>query len=210
MNSPTRLLPIRHAEVERRYQRVFGGRINMGISPRGHAQAAILADFLQRQTLDAIYASLMQRVHQTLAPLLNNGAPRPVVLADLREVDFGDWTGLNYEQVRQSFGVSASAGLEELERGTIPNAETVATWGARVEPPLRRIIADHTGQTIAVFCHGGTTRMMLAILLELPLSKTEAFELDYASITEVAIGAERTRIELLNFTPWHYHLPSVR
>jgi broad specificity phosphatase PhoE len=201
----TRLLLIRHAEVETRYQHIFGGRIDMEISPRGHLQAGALADFLRPKPLDALYASPMKRVQQTLAPLLINGAPRPVVMPDLREVDFGDWTGLNYEEVRQKSGVSASSWLDQLECGAIPNAESGATCRARIEPCLRQILARHTGQTVAVYCHGGTTRMLLAILLELPLPKTGGFQIDYASVTEVTVGPERTRIELLNFTPWRMH-----
>jgi broad specificity phosphatase PhoE len=206
MNSPTRLLLIRHAEVEVRYQRVFGGRIDMDISPRGHAQASALADFLRHRTLDAIYASPMKRVQQTLAPLLNNGAPRPEIMPDLREVDFGDWTGLNYEQVLEKFGVGANAWLDQLECGAIPSAETGATCRARIEPCLRQIVAAHVGKTVAIYCHGGVTRMMLSTLLDLPWPKTDAFQIDYASVTEVAIGSDRARIELLNFAPWRYQL----
>jgi len=202
MTSSTKLLLIRHAEVEARYQRVFGGRIDMDISPRGHAQAVALADHLRHKPIDAIYASPMKRVQQTLAPLLNNGVPLPVVTTDLREVDFGDWTGLNYVQVWQTFGVSANLWLDQLVSGAIPNAETVPDWRARVESCLRKIVANHKGQAIAIYCHGGVTRMLLAILLELPLPKTGGFQIDYASVTEVVIGLERTRMELLNFTPW--------
>jgi broad specificity phosphatase PhoE len=208
--SSTKLILIRHAEVEERYQRVFGGSIDMDLSPRGHAQAAALADFLRHKPLDALYASPMKRVQQTLVPLLNNGTPRPVVVAGLREADFGDWTGLNYEQVRQKFGVSASDWLDELERGAIPNAESGPICRARIEPCLRQILTRHEGQTVVIYCHGGVTRMMLAILLDLPLPKTGVFQIDYASVTEVTIGPERTRIELLNFTPWrHQSLPTA-
>jgi broad specificity phosphatase PhoE len=203
----TRLLLIRHAEVEVRYQHIFGGRIDMGISPRGNTQALALADFLRHKPLDALYTSPMKRVQLTLAPLLNNGAPQPIVIPDLREVDFGDWTGLNFEQVLKKYGVTASSWLDGLESGTIPNAESGATYRARIEPCLRQILARHTGQTVAVYCHGGTTRMMLAILLELPFPKTGSFQIDYASVTEVSVGPERTRIELLNFTPWR--IPST-
>jgi len=209
MISTTRLILVRHAEVEAQYQGVFGGRIDMGISARGHAQAAVLAKFLSRQKLDALYVSPMKRVQQTLAPLLNNGAPQPNVMPDLREVDFGDWTGLNFEQVLKRYGVTASSWLDGMERGTIPNAETGATHRARVEPCLRQILARHGGQTTAIYCHGGVIRMMLAILLELPLPKTEAFRIDYASVTEVLVGPERTRIDLLNFTPWRHHPVAV-
>jgi broad specificity phosphatase PhoE len=76
--SAARLLLIRHAEIETRYQGIFGGRIDMELSPRGHEQAAALAKYLHRKPLGAIYASPMKRVQQTLAPLLANGAPKPI------------------------------------------------------------------------------------------------------------------------------------
>ena len=44
--------------------------------------------------------------------------------------------------------------------------------------------------------------MMLSILLDLPFPKTDSFQIDYASVTQVSIGPDRTRIELLNFAPW--------
>ncbi len=75
--TPTRLLLARHAEVEVRYHKIFGGKIDMNLSPRGHEQAALLAKFLRTRQLDAVYASPMKRVQQTLAPFLNNGAPCP-------------------------------------------------------------------------------------------------------------------------------------
>ena len=40
---------IRHAEVETRYQKTFGGRIDMNLSPRGREQAEILAKLSARQ-----------------------------------------------------------------------------------------------------------------------------------------------------------------
>ncbi len=44
--------------------------------------------------------------------------------------------------------------------------------------------------------------MMLAILLDLPLPKTNMFEIEYASVTQVALHPHLNEIELLNFTPW--------
>jgi hypothetical protein len=44
--------------------------------------------------------------------------------------------------------------------------------------------------------------MMLAILLELPLPKSNAFDIEYASVTQVALHPHLNAIELLNFTPW--------
>ncbi len=199
---PTRLLLVRHAEVEARYQRIFGGRIDMDLSPNGHQQARILAKFLRPRKPDAIYASPMKRVQQTLAPLLGNGTPAQTMIEGLREVDFGDWTGLNWEQVAEKFNLLTHEWLEHIEQGILPNGESGPQFRARVEPALRQIIENHPGQTVAIFCHGGVVRMILSILLELPLPRTNMFEVEYASITELTLHPEHAEIELLNFAPW--------
>ena len=200
--SPTRLLLLRHGEVEDRFHRVFGGRIDMDLSPRGHQQAAALASYLHAKTIDAIYASPMKRAQQTLAPLAGHCPRPPVVVPEFREVDFGDWTGLGWEQVFERFNARAIDWLHLIEAAAIPNAECGRTFRARVEPGLRRILAAHSGQTVAVVCHGGVVRMMLSILLSLPLPAMTHFEIDYASLTQVDLHPHKTEVQLLNFTPW--------
>ncbi len=198
----THLWLFRHAEVEAAYQGIFGGRIDMELSPRGHEQAAALARYLHSKRFDALYASPMQRVQQTLAPVLRNGMPQPVLVTAFQEVDFGDWTGLSWEQVQSRFGISAFAWLDQLESGGIANAECADTFRARVEPALRDVLARHPGQHVAIACHGGVIRMILAILLDWPLSRVKAFEIEYASITEIACTPSTARLQLVNFTPW--------
>lgn len=203
----TNLYLVRHAEVETPYHRVFGGRLDVGISDRGAQQADVLARWLRRHTLDAIYASPMRRVQATLAPTLATGRPAPVVVEDLREVDFGDWTGLTWAEVEERFGVSAYDWLQVLERRRFPNGESGAELRLRVERVLKAILQSHAGSAVGIFAHGGVIRMLLALLLEIPLSSAERIEVDYGSVTwidvgEVKAGRPRTEVQLLNFTPW--------
>lgn len=201
---PTQLVLIRHGEVEKAYQRVFGGRIDMNLSPRGHEQAGELAKWLARQPLDAAYASPMKRVQQTLAPFAttNDWAGRIVKMDGLREIDFGDWTGLTWDAVQEKFGVSAFQWLTELERGGIANAENTQAYRNRIQPCVQEMLQKHPQKNIAVFCHGGVIRMILSILLNIPLPRMAGFEIDYASATTVAILPHKTEVQFLNFTPW--------
>ena len=201
-SSPTTLLLIRHAEVEERYHGVFGGQIDMELSPRGHEQAAALAKYLHRTKLDAIYASPMKRVQQTLNALTVNGRPKPIIMPDLREVGFGDWTGLSWDEVLDRFGVSAWQWLQQLEAKSIPNAESAQSLRDRVEPCLRQIVREQPGRQVAVVCHGGVIRMLLGILLNEPLPKMGAFQIEYASLTRICLRPEKTELQLVNFTPW--------
>ena len=202
MTSTTRLFLLRHGEVEERYQRVFGGRIDMELSPRGHEQATALAQYLRGRSLHSIYASPMKRVQQTLAPLITDFAGTPTVMSDLREVDFGDWTGLGWDEVHARYNVSAFQWLHRLEEAAIPNAECGRTFRSRVDPCLRKIISNHAGQSVAIFCHGGVIRMCLAILLDWPLPQMAAFEIENASVTRIDLHPHKTEVHMVNFVPW--------
>jgi len=198
----THLFLIRHGEVETGYHRVFGGRIDMNLSPRGLEQARRTAEHLRGHKFDAIFASPMKRAQQTLAPLLEHRRTRPTTLDELREVDFGDWTGLNFLQVRERFGAHAYQWLDYIERGSIPNGENANDLRARIAPCVLRMLSGQEGKSVAVVCHGGVIRVILSVLLDLPLARMACFEVDYASITWVEIQPHRIEVQLLNFTPW--------
>ncbi len=202
MSSATTLYLVRHAEVEAAYQGVFGGTIDMNLSPRGEQQALALAAYLRSFTFDAIFCSPMKRVQQTLAPVLQQPRPTPVILPKLHEVHFGDWQGLNFPQVKARYGYDAHQWLELLAVGKIPNGETLTGYRERVDECLQTILQQSSGKIIGVFCHGGVIRMLLSILLSLPFGEMDRLEIEYASVTTVTIKPERTRLQLMNFTPW--------
>ncbi len=200
--APTTLWLARHAEVEAAYQNVFGGRIDMNLSPRGEIQAKALGAYLKGRHFDAVYASPMRRVQQTLKPLLGNGFPSPVVMHDLREVDFGAWTGLGWSEVEQRFGISAFSWLDQIECDAIPQAEGVSVLRGRIEPCIEKIRKAHAGKTVLIVCHGGVIRVVLSSLLGLTLSQLRGIEVEYASLTQIVCRGPRVCLDLLNFTPW--------
>jgi len=200
--SATRLLLIRHGEVEARYQNKFGGTIDMNLSPNGKRQAKVLADYLRAKTIDAIYASPMKRVQQTLAPTLKQRKMKQTIMPDFYEIDFGNWTGLGWKEVEEQFGFRSFQWLEQIEKHGIPGGESGKDFRRRIEPGLREIIAKHPGENVAVFCHGGVIRMIIAILLKLKLPVTNQLDVEYASVTQMALHPHMNEIELLNFTPW--------
>ena len=202
MQNPTRLYLLRHGEVEARYHRVFGGKIDMELSPLGHDQVKALADYFRRHPPHVMYSSPMKRVQQTLAPLAQWTGLSPVVLPGLREVDFGVWTGLGWEQVYEKYKVSAFDWLKELEAGSIAEAEPTAHFRERVENALQHILAESPNKEVAVVAHGGVIRMLLSLLLDVPFVRTGMFDVEYASITKVKVAGSKREIELLNFCPW--------
>lgn len=196
---------IRHGEVEEKYHKVFGGsRIDMALSPRGLKMGEAAAEWLKDTKLDALYASPMLRVQQTLAPLKAQRGLEPQILPGLREMDFGDWTGNRWDEVQTKFGMSAFDWLEIIESNGLPNGENIESLKARVRESMLQIIHAHPNGKVAVYCHGGIIRVILALLLEVPLAHLAHFNIEYGSISLVELLPDRkhaVEIELLNFQP---------
>lgn len=198
----TRLFLIRHGEVISEYNRVFAGRTDIPLSENGMRQAVALTKYLEKQNITAVYSSPMKRVQQTLLPFINAHPIGPIVTDELIEIDFGDWTGLNFAQVQEKYGVSAYSWLELIQNGNIPRAETYSDLIKRVGPTLDKILLNHNGESIAIFCHGGIIRVILALLLEIPLIVFGKVGIDYASVTRVDINNRGASLRLLNYLPW--------
>jgi broad specificity phosphatase PhoE len=191
--------------VEDGYQRVFAGsRVDMGLSPVGHQQATALAGWFGDRKLDAIFASPMLRVRQTMAPLLARRSAEASLLEGLREVDFGDWTGFRWEEVCERFNLSVPNWLHVLDDPGLPNGESAATLLERVRPCVDEVLGKITSGSAAIFCHGGIVRAILATLLGMRFPQIGHFRIDYGSVTVVELRPEKTRVaevELLNFCP---------
>lgn len=142
----------------------------------------------------------MKRAVQTAAPCRES--TKLLLLNELREVDFGDWTGLHWEEVREKYRKSARDWLHLLEANAIPNAEPIEQFRARIQESWNILIRPENGSRIGVFAHGGVLRMLLALLLQMPVHQMAAFELSYASVTILHIQENRPEIQLLNYCPW--------
>ena len=193
---------VRHGEVEERYLQIYGGRIDMNLSERGRSQATALAPYFAQLGLDAIYCSTMKRARQTLEPIAELAAAEPIFFEDLREIDFGAWTGLTWGEVAKQHESEVADWLHLLESGAVDGAESTADLRARVEPCLTRILESHPGQAVAVVCHGAVIRLMLALLLKLPLRELGGIDISYAGVSLVEHEGKRNVARFINHTPW--------
>lgn len=142
--------------------------------PRGHAQAAAVAERLQAEPVSAIFASSLRRTQDTAAPLAE-ALQLPVRVSPyLHEVHLGDW--------EHSFHAKAAEGASLIKRmfaeetwEVFPNSEPLASLSARVTTGMQEVIeAIEPGQRAVVFTHGG-------IIGEILRQTTSSRQLAFAS-----------------------------
>ncbi|TCC28620.1 histidine phosphatase family protein [Kribbella sindirgiensis] len=162
------LVLLRHGEsvwnAEHRYQ----GQQGTGLSARGRQQAKQAAEYLQSFEFDAIVASDLQRVTETLQPYVDT-LDQPSVRIDRRwrEIDVGTWGGRLIAEVaaEEPDVVEAFARGEDIARG---GGETFRQLRARVWEAMQAI-AHADVRRVLVVTHGGPIRVAAAAALGLPV-----------------------------------------
>lgn len=182
------LLIIRHALPVRR--ELDEGIADPQLSPEGLAQAEHLAQYLSTEKIHAVYASPLRRAQQTAAPLAAvQGVP--IVTED----DVAEWDRNSSEYVP----------VEELKAANDPRWQAMlrGEWNVHEESPdefngrcvaaVERLIAQHSGQTIAIVCHGGVINAYLVHVLGLTANVQGFFYPNYTSIHRVAAARSGER-----------------
>ncbi|WP_433166846.1 histidine phosphatase family protein [Kribbella sp. CA-247076] len=164
----TELVLLRHGESRWNAEDRYQGQQGTGLSPRGHDQAKLAAEFLLTTgPFDQLVASDLQRVTETLQPYLD-ACERPDVRVDTRwrEIDVGTWGGRTFAEVyaEEPDVVDAFASGQDVARG---GGETFAQLRERVWEAIREI-ATSGARRVLVVTHGGPIRVATASTLRLP------------------------------------------
>jgi broad specificity phosphatase PhoE len=182
-----RLWLVRHGSTVWNQQRRFFGHTDIPLSPEGQLQARWLAGCLADRSLSAIYASDLLRASETAA-IIARGHARllPVqTMAAWRELDFGAWEGLTYDEVRAQFPGQLDF-LQNPPAGSPPGGESLVQLEQRIMDGLTSILATNETSSngdIVIVSHAGPLRMLLHLLLGMPMARQWQFELATGSLS---------------------------
>lgn len=189
------LLLIRHGEAEGNAEGRFLGRMDVPLSARGKAQAKRLRGILPPSA--AFVCSPMSRALETAALATGCEAGDLRTDAGLREIDFGDWEGLTFEEIqaRDPERVNSWAAFEEEFR--FPGGESLAGFQERARLAAERLM-NADDETLVAFTHGGMIRALICHFLGLEARHYLLFEVRPASITRLRLWEGRGVLAGLN------------
>ncbi|GFN23765.1 alpha-ribazole phosphatase [Thermanaeromonas sp. C210] len=198
MSRGTRLYLVRHAQTEWNHSGRYQGHMDVALSPEGRRQAELVGRRLQGEKVDAVYTSDLRRARETAAAVARMHGLEILQVRDLREMDFGLWEGLTYEEIRKAFPRDVEEWLADPGTKQVPGGESFAELQERACRAVREIIAQHPGQAVAVVSHGGTLSTVISSLLGLGLAGIWRFHLDNASVSIVDCYGNCNVLSLLN------------
>ncbi|MCU1257266.1 MAG: Alpha-ribazole-5-phosphate phosphatase [Bryobacterales bacterium] len=194
----TRVWLIRHGEPAAEATHRCYGSLDVGLSKKGQEQMEHVAEYLRSEPIACIYSSPRSRAQQG-ARTLAFSVLRPVeVVEDLREIDFGDFEGLSYDEIGVRYPDLYRKWMEEPTEVLFPNGESFPDMRTRVLKAFEAIQRKHDGQTIAVVSHGGVNRILLAGALQIPDKCIFRLAQDYAAINLLAFMHGLPVVQLLN------------
>jgi alpha-ribazole phosphatase len=170
-----RLLLARHGQTTWNHDGRLQGQVDVPLSGVGGQQAARLRLRLAPEQIDAVYASDLERSWRT-AELAVAGRGVDVQRDRAwRELAFGEWEGLTYEQVIERDRDLAERRVVDPEHVAPPGGEDLAAVARRIDAALTAIGTRHDGQTVLIVTHGGPLRVLACRILEIPLDRSWRF-----------------------------------
>lgn len=191
---------------------------------KGEEAARRVGSLLKEITIDAVYASPLKRVEQTVDAItsaMQLGAnPIPIYRTwQLREIDLPTWEGLPFDEVRErfpeayrcwkqrphEFQISIEAASEESAITSTSQFFPVLDLYDRAQQFWQTVLPKHIGQTLLIVSHGGTNHALISTALGLSPIHHHTLQQSNCgvSVLEFPMGnLNQGRLQSLNLT--HY------
>jgi broad specificity phosphatase PhoE len=203
--APTRrIFLVRHGETL--YGAGTGGMDDL--TPAGYRQIDALERLIRPITLDAIYASPLERAQATARTLAGRSGVAIATVEALREIVPGDLAAL-----AAAGGIEDAAGflrnaigyfVDPATRWDTPylGGESYRELRERVWPFFAELVARTDWRRVLIVAHGGVNNALLGRILGTGEPGLANLEQDFGGLNIIDVAEGRPVVRLLNFTAY--------
>jgi broad specificity phosphatase PhoE len=216
-----RLLLIRHGVTEWNQEGRWQGHQDIPLGELGRRQAEQLALRLQTETIDAAYTSDLARARDTAVLAMAGREVAVEEAAMLREMSFGAWEGLRYDEIAARFPADWGAwvrdpvGMPTTKGESLGQLrERLTTFYESVAEPMNELgeprdwfsyraagqATEQRPRTLLFVTHGGPVRILLTALLDIPPERYWRFAIRPASLSILDVYPEGAIAEVIGDT----------
>jgi alpha-ribazole phosphatase/probable phosphoglycerate mutase len=196
---------VRHGETLWNNVMRYQGHCDIALNETGERQARALATRLAGKRFASVYSSDLTRAFQTASIIAAPHGLPVTKLRALREIHFGEWEGLNRDEIRTRYPDHSEQWWSRPLDTRLPGGETLAEVRDRAAGAVRSIARIHQGEQVIIAAHGGTIRAIVATYLGMDLNEYWRLRQDNAALSIVDVfDDDRGQLRLFNDTT---HLP---
>lgn len=199
----TTLYLVRHGYSEGNLYDLFIGHGNVDLTDLGRRQAEMAADYLKDIPVDAIYSSDLDRAYHTACATAKPKGMQIQKSAQLREIMAGQWEGMVFSQIRETYPEEFRIWCEDFSNAVCPGGESVRQMQKRFVDEVRRIAEAHPGQSVMIFAHATVLRAFCAYCKK---AEGAAFQaIGYPSNASLSIATyEDGEFSMVDYSIDHY------
>jgi broad specificity phosphatase PhoE len=191
------LILLRHPQA--RLHGRFCGHSDPQLTEEGRAALPAIISRFGVEPPSAIWCSDLVRAKETAAKIAERFGVLLTPSVALREMNFGVWEGLSWEEVEAQFPEDARAWAECFPHHRPPGGESFLDFQSRVIAELRRVSAGTEHGYALIVTHAGFIRVATAWVLGIPEDRISRIAVDHgAAVALRRIGEQ-----------WSFAVPST-
>jgi len=156
---------VRHGQTDGNSARKYFGITDIELNEEGIIQAGLISKRLEKENLFRIYSSNLKRAFKTAEIIAKPHRISVEPKEDLREINFGDWEGLSFQEIQKSYPHEFSKWQNNIMDFTTPHGESVLELKKRIETAFSEILNSARENNVAIVTHGGPIRVILSRML---------------------------------------------
>lgn len=193
------IILVRHGQTDENVSGKISGQGPAPLNTHGRQQAEATAEVLTGLGVSRILTSPVIRARQTadiLAECLRIGTEN---IQDLREVEYGDWEGKHFSEVRNH--PVAQQVFNDPIKAVFPNGEGLYQVQQRGVHVIESAHQRYPQGVIVLVSHGDVIRTSLAHYLGMPFNEYRHLNLDNGAISVLERFQDWMRVKAINFVP---------
>ena len=196
-----KLFLIRHGQTAGNVQGQYVGSLDIDMTDEGRLQAKSAKQYLSKVNFSNIYSSPLKRAANTAQIIAEGTGLKVRTMNDLRELDFGKWEGLKFEEINAQYNKDYQDWLEDPYNHPPTGGESFNDLIARADKEVKKIVQENPdGSSVAIVSHGGVILSLIVNWLGIPSARWRSLIQRQAAINVVVIDNGFPYISSINYT----------
>lgn len=176
---------VRHGQTHWNTEGRTQGHGNSDLTELGIKQAENLAEVLKKYPIDTVYCSDLGRAVQTAEIIANKLGIDYTLTANLREMGFGIWEGMELKIIEKEYADMFSIWRNKPDILEVPGGEKLIDIKNRQDALIEKLNTEYDGKHILLVSHSVTVRVMLLSFLESSLKNLYRIKQDNTALNIV-------------------------
>jgi len=182
----TELILVRHGQPV--LKDAFLGRTDSPLTDDGWHQ--LRGAFEKIHHVDHLVSSTLARCAEFAKEVAEKRGWPLELLPGWQEYDFGEWDGLTFDELSKAYPGLIKRYFDDPANINPPQGESLLAFSTRVEGAVEDLLQRYRGKRVAVICHSGVIRTVVAWCLKLDYSSAlhiHRLAIEYGSVTRIAV-----------------------